>query len=353
MLTFEFQCYVTYSKPKNKFIFAKDDYDAMRISLINSNWKDEYSELAKDKSETAEVLWCSLKSKLIELRNQFVPLEKTSKEHSWKENGSIPIDKATRESIRQKNIKRRSWMVARNRNDVDVARLQYTKARDKVKRLLRKAKISFEREIAQQSKTNPKAFWSHTRRKLKTKSVVAPLLSNPKDKDSMKFDDAEKANILLQQFSSVFINESNGNIPRIENRTNSTILDLHVTNLMVLKQLMNLNVNKSCGPDEIHPRLLIELSGHIAGPIALLFNMTMKHGFLPTDWKRALVSPIYKKGSRNLAENHRPISLTSILCKMMESFVRDTVVTHLFGKKAFNDKAIWIYKWEIYHNPAP
>ena len=67
------------------------------------------------------MVWCSLKSKLIELRNQFVPLEKTSKEHSWKENGSIPIDKATRESIRQKNIKRRSWMVARNRNDVDHA----------------------------------------------------------------------------------------------------------------------------------------------------------------------------------------------------------------------------------------
>ena len=75
MLTFEFQCYVTYSKPKDKFIFAKGDYDAMRISLINSNWKDEYSELAKDKPETAEVLWCSLKSKLIELRNQFVHLK--------------------------------------------------------------------------------------------------------------------------------------------------------------------------------------------------------------------------------------------------------------------------------------
>ena len=295
VLTFEFQCYVTYSKPKDKFIFAKGDYDAMRISLINSNWKDEYSELEKDKPETAEVIWCSLKSKLIELRNQFVPLEKTSKEHSWKQNRSIPTDKATRESIRQKNIKRRSWMVARNRNDVDVARLQYTKARNKVKRLIRKAKISFEQEIAQQSKTNPKAFWSHTRRKLKTKSVVAPLLSNPQDKDSIKFDDAEKANILLQQFSSVFINESNGNIPRIENRTNSTILDLHVTNLMVLKQLMNLNVNKSCRPDEIHPRLLIELLEHIAGPVALLFNMTMKHGFLLTDWERALAPRFIKK----------------------------------------------------------
>ena len=107
---------------------------------------------------------------------------------------------------------------------------------------------------------------------------------------------------------------------------------------MVLKQLMNLNVNKSCGPDEIHPRLLIELSEHIAGPVALPFNMTMKHAFLPTDWKRALVSPIYKKGSRNLAENYRPISLTSILCKMMESFLRDTVVTHLLEKRLLTTK---------------
>ena len=62
--------------------------------------------------------------------------------------------------------------------------------------------------------------------------------------------------------------------------------------------------------------------------------MTMKHGFLPTDWKRAL----YKKGSRKLAENYRPISLTSILCKMMESFVRDTVVTHLLEKRLLTRK---------------
>ena len=90
VLTFEFQCYVTYSKPKDKFIFAKGDYDAMRISPINSNWKDEYSELAKDKPETAEVLWCSLKSKLIELRNQFVPLEKHLKNIHGKKTEVFP-----------------------------------------------------------------------------------------------------------------------------------------------------------------------------------------------------------------------------------------------------------------------
>ena len=82
---------------------------------------------------------------------------------------------------------------------------------------------------------------------------------------------------------------------------------------MILNKLKNLNVSKSRGPDEIHPCLLIELAEHIAEPIALLINNSMREGFLPDDWKRTFISPIYKKGSKHLAENYRPISLTSIL----------------------------------------
>ena len=69
---------------------------------------------------------------------------------------------------------------------------------------------------------------------------------------------------------------------------------------MTQKELLNLNINKSCGPDEIHPRILLELADYIAGTVALLFNMTIKHGNLPRDWKWANISPIYKKGSKKL-----------------------------------------------------
>ena len=82
---------------------------------------------------------------------------------------------------------------------------------------------------------------------------------------------------------------------------------------MVKKDPLSLNINKSSGPDKINPRILIELAEYIAGPIAFLFNMTMNHGVLPMDWKRAFVTPIYKKGSRSHAENYRPIRLTCIL----------------------------------------
>ena len=68
--------------------------------------------------------------------------------------------------------------------DSESSRLEYTKARHKVRTMVRRAKREFEKGIAAQAKINPKTFWSHTRRNLKTKSGVAPLLASVEDNDS-------------------------------------------------------------------------------------------------------------------------------------------------------------------------
>ena len=67
-------------------------------------------------------------------------------------------------------------------------------------------------------------------------------------------------------------------------------------------------------------------------------NKTLEHCSLPNDWKKAFVSPIYKKGARNIAENYRPISLTSVVCKLMEKFIKDAVLTHLIENKLLSEK---------------
>ena len=149
------------------------------------------------------------------------------------------------------------------------------------------------------------------------------------DKDSIKFSDEDKANILQKQFSSVFTKESDGTVPLLARRTEASILNLQITEEMVKKELLSLSPHKSVGPDQIHPRILTELADIMAGSIALLFNMTIERGTLPKDWKLAIVSPIHKKGSKSIAENYRPISLTAILCKIMEKFVRSTILQHL------------------------
>ena len=81
------------------------------------------------------------------------------------------------------------------------------------------------------------------------------------------------------------------------------IFDIHITEDMVHNGIINLSLNKSCGPDELHPCLLFELVDELSKPIAFLLNNTIRQGVIPRDWKRANVSPRArnKQGARELS----------------------------------------------------
>ena len=194
---------------------------------------------------------------VLALKTLYVPKLTESIKNSWKEKRSFPINKEVRKAVHEKNKKHRQWMSAKKCTIAE----QYAKSRNKATAILRKSKRIYERGIAMKSKINPKLFWSHTRKKLKTKSSVAHLLSNPEDRDSMKFTD--EANILQKQFASVFTHEPGG-MPILTPRTNSRIADLEITGEMAKIELVCLNTNKSTGPDDIHLRLLKEQAEHIA-----------------------------------------------------------------------------------------
>jgi len=66
----------------------------------------------------------------------------------------------------------------------------------------------------------------------------------------------------------------------------------------VLKRLNKLNVNKSEGYDLIHPRVIYEIKHEIAQPLAMLFNRLLENNQIPTIWKCANISPIYKRVER-------------------------------------------------------
>ena len=109
---------------------------------------------------------------------------------------------------------------------------------------------------------------------MKTKIGVSPLLDNEDGEISMKFKAEEKENILQNQFSSVFTMESQGAISTLGKRTNDCIHNLYITEEMVRTEILKINANKSCGPDEINPRMLKELVENITRSITLLLNKT-------------------------------------------------------------------------------
>ena len=67
----------------------------------------------------------------------------------------------------------------------------------------------------------------------------------------------------------------------------------------------------------------------LACPLTILFQSIMACESVPNDWKEANVVPVYKGGSKNVASNYRPISLTSQFCKVFETIVRDQVIEFL------------------------
>ena len=335
VILFDFCCYIDYSKPRDTFDYAKGNYHAMRDELLNSDWCRKYITVIANGS--VEEVWLLLKDKLIELRNKYVPVRKAPSKPSWRK-PLIPISAEAREAIRTKRKAHRNWMEATKTDISDQARSRYKKASNKVKSLLRKAKKKFEKGIAMEAKKNPKKFWSHARNKLNTKSGIAPLLANSEDKTSLRFDEKSKADLLQKQFLSVFTKESADDVPKLGKRTESSIAALLILEDDVNKKLQSLNPYKSCGPDGLHSRLLKELADPLAGPITALFNRTLKSRKLPRDWKNANISSIFKKGCKNIASNYRPISLTSVLCKLMESFVRDHVMSYLLENNLLSTK---------------
>ena len=90
-----------------------------------------------------------------------------------------------------------------------------------------------------------------------------------------------------------------------------------------------LKPKKADGPDQLRPQLLRDLRSAIAPVLTQIFRTSLETGRVPAGWRTANVAPIYKKGSKNKAENYRPVSLTCICSKMMEHIIVSQINKHL------------------------
>ncbi len=98
------------------------------------------------------------------------------------------------------------------------------------------------------------------------------------------------------------------------------------TTKKVFKALKKLPNKLSRTPDCFPAYFLKRLAKVIAEPLAIIFQMSFDFGELPLDWKIALLNLLFKKGTKSLKENYRPISLTSFSCKLMEQLVKEELL---------------------------
>ena len=203
----------------------------------------------------------------------------------------------------------------------------YKSLRNQVTSATRSDRIAFERNISKEIKNNNKLFWRYVNNQRTSKTSIPDL----KRKDgTLTSDDQEKAELLNQQFTSVFTDEDTENIPPFDPIPTNTKLDKVDVKISDVKKLLKgLRTQKSPGPDDVHPYLLKHLADSLAVPLTIIYNITIQTGKVPSIWKQGVVSALFKKGMKCLPSNYRPITLTSIVCKVLEKIIVKLIQKHL------------------------
>ncbi len=147
-------------------------------------------------------------------------------------------------------------------------------------------------------------------------------------------DSQGMAELLNACFKEVFTREEAGEAPDPKNlQTESVLTTIQFRVSDVRKKIRNLKTEGAAGPDGIGPRVLQELQEEMAPALAAVFTKSMEEGEVPADWRDANVMPIFKKGAKSSPSNYRPVSLTSVSCRVMESLIRDAITSHLTANK--------------------
>ena len=315
ILNFKYVCYTQQERRAPRPNYNKGDYEEMRNQLGKIDWEDM-------ESKDVDGQWENVLTNINAAVESCIPKSRAQKETT---KNRLPLWTNEKALIKVKKKKEAYKRYTETREGKEY--LAYAKARNQAKQECRNAVRNFEQQIAAEAKSNPKAFYAYASSKLKTRETIADLED---EKGKTVTSNLGKAELLNNFFCSVFTKENTDNIPNLrEQKLDSTLSEIEITIDQVRKKLSTLKVDKSPGPDGVHPRVLREAADELAAPLTQLFNKSLKEGRLPQIWRDATVTPIFKKGNRNTPGNYRPVSLTCILCKVMETLVRDKVIRHM------------------------
>lgn len=201
---------------------------------------------------------------------------------------------------------------------------RYRYLRNKVIDEIRASRQKYNKKISDQiNKSIPPGKWWRIVKslcKLNNKHKPSPPL---KVNGQTLFHPIDKANAFNNFFTNISTISVSQNLAHNVPDPPLHHMNTHyITDNEVLDQLQAINISKPSGPDSITPRILKQVAHVICKPLAKLFNMSLSNGVLPHIWKIAMVTPVFKnKGTPDDVNNYRPISVTSVICKLLEKII--------------------------------
>ena len=163
------------------------------------------------------------------------------------------------------------------------------------------------------------------------------VIANTLEKSLLPYITANIPNTPMQhgyktQHSTVMaLHTLNNTVAKGFNQTQS-LETVHITEEMVHKKLQSLRSDQSPGPDKLHPRIPKELAKELTTPLESIYNKYIDKGTLPSQWKTAIITPIFKRDASRTPAIYRPVSLTSVVCKVLEGIISEKILEHIKSK---------------------
>ena len=252
--------------------------------------------------------------------------------------GSKPRNKFVRER-RTLNRKRRKinnlLLTARNKpanpQTVDRIEKKLTDVVNQIKDSIKNQQDDDEKRAVNTVTTNPSFFFSYAKRFAKHTTTTGPLLDGD---GNLQQDPHKMADMLQDQYSSVFSEPSDQTAYPTDDShhtpESSPILDdIIFTQNDIISAIKQMGEHSASAEDDIPSFLIKNCPEAISYPILIIWRDSLKSGIIPQAFKNQIITPVFKKGSKAIPANYRPISLTSNIIKIFERIIRDHLVQHL------------------------
>lgn len=312
---------VKLSSDRKVFLYEKGNYEGISSELSSGFLSFECVAEETDVHNT----WLLFRQRVIKLTEKYIPCIDASKLKNRAKpwiNGSV---------LRLTKKRKRAYArYKKKKSAVNHGKLKELTTKYKV--TVRKAKGDYLQRLEDGMKNNNKQFWKFMKRCGNDQMGIPDLLVN----NELITDARQKACIFNEYFQSVFLPANNITPVTLTNRYDD-MPPVEVGIEGVLKLLKNSDETKAIGPDQISPRVLKRCAHAIAPYLFIIFNQSLLEGSLPNDWKVAHVIPIHKKGPKKDVTTYRPISLTSICCKLLEHILYSQIMQHLSYHNFFID----------------
>lgn len=308
------------SQEKKEHYFEKVNYKQITQELSNQNWSYFYE--TRDCEEASNILINNFKA-AIQKATKKITLKNIKKRKKWITRGLITSienrDKMYQDLLKQplnENLKQ-----------------QYKIYRNKVNSLIKKTKKDYYEKQIENNNHCSKTLWKITQEIIKSPKQNQEIKQIKLPNNHVVNDKKQIVNEFNKHYAEVGnklankIHSPNKTFPIVT--TNNSFFLTPVDDKEIVELIKELKNNKAPGIDGITSEMLKETINIMTPLLVSLINKIFQSGVCPSNFKIAIIKPLYKKGEKNLMENYRPISLTSNIAKIFEKALKKRLVQYL------------------------